>query len=102
MLHPKLSRFPWRMQRIREQQQSVHQLWLLGAKHCGLPPSIRMTAQKDSSTAQFSQRQGRVFEAVAISLRLPGPRRTVRTILAKRQIAAERTQAGAGERSREG
>ena len=102
MLHSQLRRLARRMQGIRQQQQSCHQVRLPGAQHRRLPPAVRMPAQENSSTAQFPQSRDCISEPVTIAFRVSRPRRTVGTRLSKWQIAAQHGKANPGECCRKG
>src|SRR5438552_16632610 len=97
MLHPKLGRLARWMQGIGKQQQTGSKIVALGTQHRGLPASIGMSAEKYLFAAQLSRCGHGVPEPFTITLGIPGPGRTKRTILPKRQIATQHAQAGARE-----
>src|SRR5437868_15030276 len=89
MLCAKLIGFARRMQRIGEQQQPGDKVWIFRAEHCGLAAAIGVSAEKDLSWDNSSQRRHGIVQSCAVALGISGERRSSVTLLAEGQIAAQ-------------
>src|SRR5262245_39533621 len=84
-----LCRLARRMQRIRQQQKPGNQLGLIGSQHGSLPAAVRMAAQIDAFKPWMSlfQNRNRPSQSLTIVGCATGRWRTMRTLLAKGQVA---------------
>ena len=97
MLDAKLFRFTRWMQRVRKQKESGHKIWVGGAEHCRLAPTVGVAAQKDPARDALTQNCNRIAQACAIAFRIARKRRACAPLLAERQIAAQDNVAMSGK-----
>src|SRR2546428_13460692 len=92
---------PRRMERIRQQQQTIRQL-LLRKQHARLAPAIALPANKHPRLGKLRYRRDSGLQALAITSGVTGPGWTITPELPKRQITAEhyesRSRKGLGHR----
>ena len=86
-----------RMQRIRQQQQAVHQSRCFRAQHGRLAPAVGMSTQENAARDHPTHRGHSVLQAFAVARCIPGPWRPKAPHLPKRQIAPQDDKARAGE-----
>ena len=98
MLGAQLRRSFRRMQRIRQEQQTVNQLRLFRYEHSGLPPTVGVAAKKRASRDFRSHDRDCSTETFAVSLGTAGARRSKRASEAKGQVEAQHREAAGGER----
>ncbi len=98
VLRPQLLWLARRMQWIRQQEQTIHQPWLIRAKHRGLTPAIRMAAKKYLAGSQLAHCLDGALQTFPIACRISGMRRSKWALLAKREIATKhyKTRASQG------
>src|SRR5579863_8237299 len=97
MRYAQLSGLAGRMQRVRQQEQSLRQLRLIGRQHAGLPAAVGMAAQIDMPRNDRAQSVNRLLQARAIGGGAPRRRRPT-ALPAKGQIASQDNQAGGVKR----
>src|ERR1035438_3594882 len=101
MLSTLLFGLAWGMQRVREQQQGRHQVWLylrqLGAQHAGLTSAVGMASQEEAARDRSSQGCERILQADAVAGGVAGARGTERPGLAIGKIAAQHSKASGAE-----
>jgi hypothetical protein len=93
MLGAELLRLAGRMQWIRKQKKSRHELVLGGAQHRRLAPTIGMSPEKYSARDILAQSRNRVSKAVPIPFRIPWKRWAGWFLLPEWQITAKNTVA---------
>jgi hypothetical protein len=93
MLRSELVRLPWRMKRVRQQEQSIGNPRIFGTQHTRLPSAVRLSAHHDLLHSQIPEFLDGVAQTFAIASRFGRARWTVRAVLAKRQVATENGQA---------
>ena len=100
MLRAKLVGPARRMQRIRQQEQSVCKL-LLGEKHARLPSAIALPTDKHLSRDKLPHRPDCVLQPLAITSSISGPWWAIMPGLPKRQITAQHDKNRASKGFRE-
>src|SRR5689334_20103781 len=81
--------FARRMQRIREQQKSCSNFWMLGGQHAALAAAIGMASEKNSSRRFAAQDSHGPAQTFTIARGHGGKGWAVRARLAKRKIATQ-------------
>ena len=84
-----LRRFARGMQRVREQEKSCCNFWILGGQHGALAAAIGMASEKDPSRRFLAQDFHGAAQTFTIARGHGGKRRPVRARLAKREIATQ-------------
>jgi len=97
VLSPKLLRLSRWMERIRKKEQPVRELVIFRCRNRSLAAAIGVAAEKDSVACPMPDCVDRFPQAFAIASRHGGKRRTIRTLLPERQIAAQYRYARSGE-----
>src|SRR6266567_5210004 len=87
---------PRRMERIRQQQQTICEL-LLRNQHARLAPTIALPANKHARLGKLPDRRDNGLQALAITSGVTGPRWTIMPELPKRQITAEHDEPRSGK-----
>src|SRR5262249_54559080 len=90
------------MQRIGKQQQSSSELIVPCSQHAGLASTVGVTAQEDAALYGRAHKSHGPTQTFLVGGRASGKRRTMRTLLAERQVAAQHSKAGLGERAGQG
>src|SRR5450631_3658485 len=89
------------MQRVREQQQGRHQVWLylrqLGAQHAGLASAVGMASQEEAAGDRSSQGCEGVPKTDAVAGGVARAGRPKRSCLTIRQIAAQHSKGSGAE-----
>src|SRR5437879_2034630 len=92
---------PRRMERIRQQHQTIREL-LLRNQHARLSPAIALPANKHPRLGKLRHHRDSGLQALAITSGVTGPGWTIMPELPKRQITAEhykpRSRKGLGQR----
>src|SRR6266700_3175021 len=86
---------PRRMERIRQQQQTIREL-LLRNQHARLASAIALPANKHPRLGKLRYRRDSGLQALAITSGVTGPGWTIMPELPKRQITAEHYQTRSG------
>src|SRR5206468_11502814 len=89
VLRSRLLRLSRRMERVREQQQSIGNLRIFGAEHAGLPAAIRLASDNDPLHTEIAKFLNCIAQAFTVPSGLCGTRWSVGARLAKGEIAAE-------------
>src|SRR5438105_4645482 len=93
----KLFRLAGRMQRIREQKQSVDQTRSFSRQHAGLAAAIGMASDPDSLVFLLAGFENLLTKAFAVARRITSTGRSMRAILSKRQVVTHHLDAGRAE-----
>jgi len=86
MLGAQLVRLLRRVQRVRQEQQSIRCSGVFGQQHRSLPPAIRVTANIHSSAGHSLQRLRCLANSTPVPLRISRPWRARRSRHAKRKV----------------
>ncbi len=91
-----------RMQRVRQQQQSIRKVWICHGCQRRLPPAIRVAAEHDRTYGHLANSVYGLAESLLVFLCPCGDRRTGCSFLAKGQITAQDQEPRLAERPGEG
>lgn len=86
-----------RMERVGEKQKAICEFGFGGAEHGRLPSAVGVAAEKDAAWCVPAHGGDGRAEPLLIAFGTAAWRRSVRTRLAKRKIAAEHGQSGGAE-----
>ena len=89
------------MQRIGQQQKTIHQPVRFGCQNARLASTVGMSAQPYTSWLRFANLEHLRAEALSIARRVGWARRSMRTLLPERQIIAEDVGTGLAKRIRQ-
>lgn len=91
-----------RVERVGEEKEAIDQAGFGGGKHRGLAAAVGMATEEDAACGLPAHRRDGGFEALLVPLRTAAGRWTLRTGLAKGQIATEDGPSGVAEGRGEG